>query len=224
MQPLFSYQLQGHRFLLSAGRCLYWEQEQTLVLSDLHLGKSGHFRKAGIAVPQEVFREDLHRLFSLLQQFKPARMLVIGDLFHSRSNLEHDWFVKWRKDLRQLQIDLVMGNHDILEDDWYHAAGIQLAGSRLECGPFAFVHDIHDPQPCETKAGYLFSGHIHPAVRIPGGSRQTLRLPCFYFGKKYAVLPAFGRFTGTHPIQPKRGEAVFALVPGLHQPGILQIQ
>jgi DNA ligase-associated metallophosphoesterase len=214
----------GHRFLLSAARCLFWEAEQTLVLSDLHLGKSGHFRKAGIAVPQEVFREDLHRLFSLLQQFKPARMLVIGDLFHSRSNLEHDWFLKWRKDLAQLQIELVMGNHDILDQEYYQSAGIHTAGSRVEAGPFAFVHDFRDPAPENSSAAYIFSGHIHPAIRIPGVSRQTLCLPCFYFSKKYAVLPAFGRFTGTHTIQPKRGEAVFALVPGEQQPGILQIQ
>jgi len=224
VQTLFPYELLGQRLLMSAGRCLFWEKEQTVVLSDLHLGKSGHFRKAGIAVPQEVFREDLHRLFSLLQQFHPSRMLVIGDMFHSRSNLEHDWFLKWRKDFSQLQIELVMGNHDILEDDWYRSAGIAPAGNRVTYGPFAFVHDLNDPAPEESTTAYLFSGHIHPAVRIPGGSRQTVHLPCFYFGKKHAVLPAFGRFTGTHTIQPKRGEAVFALVPGQHQPGILQIQ
>ena len=223
MQTVCQYELFGQRLLLSADRSLFWEARKTLVLSDLHLGKSGHFRKAGIPVPQQVFQEDLQRLFNLVQQFQPECLLVIGDMFHSSGNLEHEWFRSWRKELSQLQITLVKGNHDILEEAWYESAGIELAGERAEDGPFAFVHDI----PAATKSEqthYPICGHLHPAVCLPGGSRQTLRLPCFYFGKKQAVLPAFGRFTGTHPIHPKRGESIFAIINEQPHSGILQIQ
>ncbi len=223
MQPQIFCERLGQRLLLSAGRCLFWEAEQTLVLSDLHLGKSGHFRKSGIAVPQQVFREDLHRLFSLLQQFKPRQLLVIGDLFHSRENREHDWFLKWRRDLQQLQICLVRGNHDILTESWYHSAGIDTVGDEVAIGPFRFVHDYADITTPAPDAFY-FSGHLHPAVRLPGGSRQTVSLSCFYFTDHYAVLPAFGRFTGNHLIRPKKRDAVFAVVPADPQPGILQLQ
>jgi metallophosphoesterase superfamily enzyme len=77
-------------------------------------------------------------------------------------------------------------------------------------GDFVFVHDVVD---CTVPDhGYIFSGHIHPAVTIRGLGKQSLNFPCFYFGKRYAVLPAFSKFTGTFTIEPKAGENVFALV------------
>jgi hypothetical protein len=37
-------------------------------------------------------------------------------------------------------------------------------------------------------------------------------LPCFYFGKRKGLLPAFGSFTGLAAIKPKEGERVYAVV------------
>jgi metallophosphoesterase superfamily enzyme len=108
-------------------------------------------------------------------------------------------------------------------------------------GPFSFVHDIADVNVSEgvtarsvatrgvaaqggaaaskSGGGYYFSGHIHPGIRIRGMGRQHLQFPCFYFGGGYAVLPAFGRWTGTVSIDPAPEDNVFAILPG-----ILQIQ
>ena len=74
-----------------------------------------------------------------------------------------------------------------------------------------FVHDIEDVKTEEDK--FYFCGHIHPGISIYSGSRQSVHLPCFYFTKQYAVLPAFGKFTGTYTIKPKRGENVYAIIP-----------
>src|ERR1017187_1809839 len=92
---------------LSAERCIFWENEKALILSDLHFGKTGHFRKSGIAVPQNVFKEDLQRLFSLVQFFKADSLIIVGDLFHSHENREMDLFLKWRKDHASLQLQLI---------------------------------------------------------------------------------------------------------------------
>jgi metallophosphoesterase superfamily enzyme len=48
-------------------------------------------------------------------------------------------------------------------------------------------------------------------VKLRGGGRQSLRLPCFYFGKNGAVMPAFGNLTGFHVIRPKKGDRVFVI-------------
>ena len=131
-------------------------------------------------------------------------------MFHSRDNREHDLFLKWRKDFEQLSIHLVKGNHDILKESWYTAAGIAISNCEMRIDQFAFVHDFTD---CELpEEGYIFSGHIHPGISISGVGRQSLRFPCFYFGETYAVLPAFSRFTGMYGIKPKTGEAVYAVV------------
>ena len=226
MQPAFSYPLRGQVLWLSPHRCLFWEEERTLILSDLHFGKTGHFRKAGIAVPQSIYREDLLRLLSLIQYFQPRQLLIVGDLFHSRENKELDLFLRWRGDFPDLAFRLVMGNHDILRADWYEKAGIEICEGVLRVGPFAFVHDIEDVSsvggsPCAggsaTAEGlpYYFSGHLHPGIRINGMGKQSLQFPCFYFGGDYAILPAFGRFTGMVSIEPGEASNVFAILPSV---------
>ena len=82
---------------------------------------------------------------------------------------------------------------------------------------FVFMHDITG---CDENDSYCFSGHIHPCINIRGIGKQSISLACFYFGKKFAVLPAFGKFTGTHEIKPRPGDHVFALVENK----IMQIQ
>jgi uncharacterized protein len=229
MQASFPYRFKGQQLWLSPDRCIFWEEEKCLIVSDLHFGKTGHFRKSGIAVPPSVYREDLQRLLSLVQYFQPRELLVVGDFFHSRENRELALFRKWRDDLSHIAIRLVKGNHDILQEDWYLQAGIAVNAEKWQIGEFAFIHDITTINAmANSGAGsagaglegdgwkpvsYCFSGHIHPGIRISGLGRQHLRFPCFYFGLDYAVLPAFSRFTGMASIDPGPGEDVFAILP-----------
>jgi uncharacterized protein len=214
MPQLIPHHINQNTFLLSADKCIFWQEEKTLILSDIHFGKSGHFRKAGIAVPQDIFKEDIQRFVSLLQSFKPKNVIIIGDMFHSHDNKEHALFVKWRKDFEQLHIQLVMGNHDI-----------ELLEGCHEKNTICFVHDIEDAELNESN--FYFSGHVHPGISIRTGARQSVHMPCFYFTNQYAILPAFGKFTGTYPIKPKRGESVFAIMPTNHtkkeQGGLIKI-
>ena len=198
---------------LSSERSIYWEQEKALVVSDLHIGKTGHFRKAGIAVPQSVFREDMQRLISLIQYFKPQKLIVVGDMFHSSANKELDLFKRWRADFESLEIKLVKGNHDILNRRWYAQSRIELFDSTLKISEFCFQHD---PGECGKddvgKNHYVFSGHIHPGITIHGSGKQTLKFPCFYFTDSFCILPAFSRFTGTVGVRLKDDDIAFAIV------------
>jgi uncharacterized protein len=213
MQSSFPYRLRKQQLWLSPDRSVFWEEEKSLIFSDLHFGKTGHFRKSGIAVPQSVYKEDLQRLISQIQYFQPRQLIIAGDLFHSHENKELDLFKKWRDDFPDLIIHLIKGNHDILLDKWYVDAGIQITKERLVTNSFHFIHDIAHISNHETVAtDYFFSGHIHPGIRVNGHGRQSLCFPCFYFGEQYAVLPAFSRFTGLAMIRPKDNETVFAIV------------
>ena len=51
---------------------------------------------------------------------------------------------------------------------------------------------------------------MHPAW-VLATRFDSLRLPCFWFGARYGVLPAFGAFTGMHPIEPDSDCRVFAI-------------
>jgi DNA ligase-associated metallophosphoesterase len=233
MQPAFPFRIKDQQLWLSPDRCVFWEEERALIVSDLHFGKTGHFRKWGIAVPQSVYRKDLQRLLAQIQYFQPEQLLVVGDMFHSKENKELGLFRKWRDDFPNLRVRLVQGNHDILEPEWYRNAGIVVNKPKWEMGAFGFVHDMNDCEEdgvdtdCGNKAiagrRYFFSGHIHPGIRINGMGKQSLQFPCFYFGKDFAILPAFGRFTGTVSIDPPHDASVFAILPDVAD-RILQIQ
>jgi DNA ligase-associated metallophosphoesterase len=200
---------------LSAERCLFWEDERILIVSDLHIGKTGHFRKSGIPVPQKIYKDDLHRLLAQIMYFKADRLLIVGDLSHSRSNKELDLFARWRKDFPLLKIDLVKGNHDILDSNWYTANNITVHDEELRVKNFCFRHS---PETIDTKEirnnCYYFSGHLHPGVHLRGVGKQSLYFPCFYFAKNHCVLPAFSYFTGSYRVRPAEGEKVFVIVEG----------
>ena len=213
MSALIKHTINKNDFVLSSNRVIFWEQEKILILSDLHLGKSGHFRKSGIAVPTALMKEDMQRLVADIQFFKPALVVIVGDLFHSVANKEHELFLKWRNDLQHVPFLLVKGNHDIVPDVWYTHANITVAEKIWRRNNFLFVHHIEDVTTDEIGVeDYLFSGHIHPAISIKGLGKQSLRFPCFYFTQQYAVLPAFGKFTGTYLVEPTKNEKAFAVV------------
>ena len=199
---------------VSPERSLYWEEQNTLIIADMHLGKTGHFRKSGIAVPQGIHKADLQRLMAQLYFYKADRLIIAGDLTHSTVNKELDLFIKWRKDFSLLHIDLVKGNHDILADNWYTDANIKIHNWKLAEPPFIFLHDSKAEKELtsEEKKLYRFTGHLHPGIIIKGPGKQKLKFPCFYFTKEYCVLPAFSRFTGTYIVNPEKGETVFAIV------------
>jgi hypothetical protein len=100
MQQIIPKKILGNNFLLSTDRQFTGKKKKHLSFPIFIFGKTGHFRKAGIAVPQSVFKEDIQRFVALLQSFKPQTVIVIGDMFHSRDNKEHELFVKGEKILR----------------------------------------------------------------------------------------------------------------------------
>jgi len=206
---------------LSPARCIFWEEESALIVSDLHFGKSGHFRKSGIGVPQNIFKDDLQKLFSQIQFFKPKTLLVTGDMFHSSANKELDFFVKWRNDFPSISFILVRGNHDILSKNFYEESGIKVIENKFSIKNFCFTHDINLSCNDEEESKlFTFSGHVHPGIKMKGSGNQSVVLPCFYFGRKHAIMPAFSAFTGLAKIRPLQKDHVFALVENT----VIQIQ
>ncbi len=197
--------------MLLPEKALYWKEEQTLIVADLHIGKVGHFRKAGIPIPKVMEQEELAVLSDLIRVLSPKKLLLLGDLFHSELNNDWNWLQLWAAQFPSLKIILIKGNHDILHKDIYEEAGV-IVLDELVLGPFTFVHEPPSkalPIPANT---YFICGHIHPGVKIRGQARQSLLLSCFHFAEHQAVLPAFGKFTGKYCLPVTAGTKVFGVV------------
>ncbi|WAC39546.1 metallophosphoesterase [Pedobacter sp. SL55] len=105
-------EIRGEELILDEERALYLPNEKLLAISDLHLGKAAHFRKAGLAIPNTVSKSDLDRLGNLLKKYRPKTLLINGDMFHSEHNTEIDEFAKWKENFSEVGFLLVKGNHD----------------------------------------------------------------------------------------------------------------
>ncbi len=198
-------EIAGEQLLLHPHRALWWARMQWLIVADLHLGKAAHFRKAGIPLPEGSDAVTLARLDALIQDLRPAMVLLLGDLFHSTHNRQWQVFSQWCR-AQQVPVHLVIGNHDILADRWYEEACLHVHSDTVEEGPFVFMHE-----PAERPGTYVIAGHVHPGVKLQGLVHGSMRLPCFLFGERQGLIPAFGTNTGLFIMQPAITDRVFAV-------------
>ena len=198
----------GENLLLCPEKVIFVPEKKVLLMADLHLGKVTHFRKAGIPGPDQARKTDFRKLNDTIELYNPEKVILLGDLFHSNYNSCWDDFVEFIDIYQTIDFSLVIGNHDILSSPKYEKSRLTLHDQSLSLGDLVLTHEPLDHVP---EGKYNLYGHLHPGVRLIGGSKQTLRLPCFHFNENQGVLPAFGRFTGLYIIAPKAGDEVFAI-------------
>lgn len=203
-------EIRGQKLNLLPDCCVYWEAKGILLLSDVHLGKAEHFRRSGIPIPNAVSDHNIQVLRRVLEAFNPLRIIFLGDLFHAQYNAEWNIFSDFRHQYPSKSFELVLGNHDIFEKEIYEKASLLLHPSKLIIPPFVFSHELLS----EVHSLYNISGHVHPAIKLIGKGGQSLRFPCFYFGKDRGLLPSFGAFTGMHVIKTQKEDKIFIIGDG----------
>lgn len=176
--------------ILTNQRAAYCKVYEALILSDLHVGKTAHFRKHGIAVPNGVLSQDLERLASLITHFNAKKVIIVGDMLHAGDNSDVDLFCSWRQGFSAIEFHLVEGNHDRLSKTLEAKLCLTYRDCLLRLGALNFIHNF-DP----LADGFQVTGHIHPGVVIHTAVSR-FRLPCYTLSEKQLLLPAFSKFTG----------------------------
>lgn len=206
------------KIVLVGDRALYLPARKTIVVSDVHLGKSASFRKRNFFAPSGMHTRDIERLERLINLFEAERLFVLGDLVHAQDGINKEVieeFTRFRERLGHCRISLVLGNHDRkvkLPPAWQLEI---IKESVLEDG-IVFCHEPVEDDTRKKSKIFSICGHIHPAAVLYGAARQRERLPCFWWSSSLAqmVLPAFGVFTGMYSITPSKGDRVFVLADG----------
>jgi uncharacterized protein len=150
-----------------------------LVIADLHVGWEMALSSKGIHVPSQMPKL-LARLSTVLSEYKPDKLLILGDVKHTIATAEMgewhdipDLFNELKKKTREILV--IRGNHDgnlepLLPD------GIELLpATGFAVGETGFFHGHQWPTPSILQCKSLVMGHVHPVVafRDPAGFRIT---------------------------------------------------
>ena len=199
----------GEALTLLPERAVHWPRERMLLIADAHFGKAERFRMHGVPVPAGTTDENLQMLDRLVALHRVERLVFLGDFLHGRvaaSGATLRRLVQWRAGMPALSIELVLGNHDMKAGALPAGLSMVVHSEPLTLGPLALCHH---PEPVE--GAYVLAGHLHPVVKLHGRGHDRVRTPCFVFGERVAVLPAFGAFTGGHRVERQAGDRIWVV-------------
>ncbi len=164
--------------------------QRTLVVSDLHLEKGSNAAARGGLIPALDSHDTLTRLRVVIEAYRPARVVCLGDSFHDGRAGERmaDADRLALASLCALSKEWVWigGNHDPETPEFCHGArrwDLRIEGVILR----------HEPNA--VREAPEIAGHFHPKASIPaGGHRVSGR--CFCVADDLLIMPAFGAYTG----------------------------
>jgi hypothetical protein len=208
MHSLQPIAVAGARFLPDPSGALYWPDEETLIVADLHLEKGSSFARRGILLPPYDSRATLALLEETCARYAPKRVIALGDSFHDNEAPER-LPAPERETLARLceshDFIWIRGNHDPACCETL--GGHQSDAVRL--GPITFRHE-----PSERREGAEIVGHLHPCASLVLRGRH-FRRRCFVSDGARAVLPAFGAYTGGLDLSDAAFRKVFARAPDI---------
>ena len=171
---------------------LFWPDEGTLIVADLHLEKGSSFARFRHHVPPYDTAATLRALGAVVARYRPSRLVALGDSVHDRSAWARlaDTDRKALSDLIGSVTDWVWiaGNHD--PDPPHGIPG--RSAEHLMVGPLVMRHE---PGGFLAEGQAEIAGHLHPAARV-FGKGGSARRPAFAYDHHRLVLPAFGAYAG----------------------------
>ncbi|MCY6382508.1 ligase-associated DNA damage response endonuclease PdeM [Hoeflea prorocentri] len=184
---------------------LYLPDSDTLVVSDLHLETGAAYARRGMMLPPYDTALTLTLLTSVIERYRPARVVSLGDSFHDRRGASA------LPEASQLQIRALMAGRE-----WFWIAGNHdpdhpdgLAG---DCVQELYLDGLcfrHEPLENEDATGEI-AGHLHPAARVVRRGKGVRR-PCFATDGQRLIMPAFGVTTGGLNIRNAAFDGLFDL-------------
>jgi len=197
--------------ILDARGAVFLEQESALAIADLHLGYAWTHRARGQIMPVSVPDTTLPRVRSLLDDYRPRIIVLLGDIIHGELlDVQHHGEMRAiLAGLReQVAVTLIAGNHD--------RELARLLGEPIpreaRIGPHLLLHgDLPDDETAATHlasvratGGYVLMGHEHPSITMGDGVAHRSRVSCFLAGENLLVLPAFSQWAAGSNIRVHR--------------------
>ena len=96
-------------------RALLLPQTNELLICDIHLGKGEYFQQNGIPLSNNSDEQNLLRIKNIVKKHSPKKLIILGDLFHSKYSISESlkYKVELLAETLNIKIELIVGNHDI---------------------------------------------------------------------------------------------------------------
>ncbi len=179
----------GNHLIIDPSGCVYWPDEDTLVVSDLHLEKGSSLATRGILVPPYDTDATLDHLAEKLTSWQPKRVISLGDSFHddgASTRLTGPSRARLMQMMKRRDWVWICGNHDPSPPE--SLGGMH--ASELYLGTLMFRHE-----PLMEFVPGEIAGHLHPCAKIRRRGK-SVRRRCVAGDGNRMILPAFGAYTG----------------------------
>ena len=96
-------------------RALFLPETKELLICDIHLGKADYFQQNGIPLTNNSDQNNFERIKKRVKTCSPEKLIILGDLFHSKYSIDKTLQKKVEDlpELLQTNVELVLGNHDV---------------------------------------------------------------------------------------------------------------
>jgi len=175
-------------------RALLLPQTNELLICDIHLGKGEYFQQNGIPLTNNSDEQNLLRIKNIVKEHSPNKLIILGDLFHSKYSISASLKskVELLAETLNIKIELIVGNHDV----GCNVKNISFLDFKRS-NNFIFSHEPLD----KFEENILnICGHYHPKIYLKN-EKDKLSFRCFALDEKENIfyLPAFGDLTGGYP-------------------------
>lgn len=177
----------GKSFIADRTGALYWPNEETLIVSDLHLEKGSYLSDDGVVLPPYDTMSVFERLEDALDRYDPHRVIALGDSFCGDTDTrlsahDSDWL------------------YDLMEDrDWYWISGADQAPIPEQYGgtvlPNVTLGGIKFRyEPVRAPISHEIAGRMHPVAQISEYGYVTSGR-CFVSNGMRLILPSMGKYS-----------------------------
>jgi len=175
-------------------RALFIHKTRELLICDVHLGKADYFQKNGIPLTNNSDEDNFSRIQKIVKIYEPKKVIVLGDLFHSKYSISDSLKnkVEILPKILNAEIELIIGNHDL---------GCEIKNlSFLNYKKYEKIILSHEPIKSKDDDFLNICGHYHPKLYLKD-TNDKLSFRCFAMDQKKRILylPAFGDLTGGYP-------------------------
>ena len=175
-------------------RALFLPETKELLICDVHLGKADYFQQNGIPLTNNSDSDNFSRIKKLVKKYIPEKLIILGDLFHSKYSIDKT-LKKKVEDLPKLlktNVQLIQGNHD----EGCNIQNIKIFDNRKTKN----IIFSHEPMDLSDNKILNICGHYHPKLYLKNnGDKLSLRCFAMDTNRNTLYLPAFGDLTGGYP-------------------------